>query len=552
MKIWKVLITVMVCAYGQIANTMHYEEFIDPMDMEHYDQSTKSMKFTLKEKKSLELFKELLQGLLKNANERELKAVMDIDIELEINKFLNNENWDSDKMQIILENVAFTEHKGDLEKESVELFKGLLQRLLNNAVERDLKAVMDIDIELEINKFLNNENWDSDKLQIILENVAFTEHKGDLEKESVELFKGLLQRLLNNADERGLKVIMDIDIKMEIDKCLNDGNCDFDKLHIILYNVAFTEDKEDWLWTLILGGVILCALPLLMKIYSWLRPAQNEVINEADEPEDDTEYIEDQMSTPTPETGQIEVFQLFINERRSNPDPEQNEKDKCSSQHSQTSHKFTQTQDGSPNESHKQENFPSMEVNRANVPMNQNEEHADISNVEQFSIFQALAATGRSEASESVRSEIQTAPGILQDEEDLYSVSPSEESLNNNQARLCGRLNQSSSSPNVEIKDNAFVETDQTLSQTLSSEKKQVVTSPGAKEPNDTPAYNPELLSSDAEGSSENQWTVDSACSTHHSQDNSMTGDEESFIVLYESAPESLNFIKNEDCAEML
>ncbi|XP_073498644.1 uncharacterized protein [Phyllobates terribilis] len=486
----KVMLAVMICAYGQITNTSPDEEFIDPMDMEHYDQSTKSMKFTLKEKKSLELFQGLLQGLLKSADERDLKAVMDIDIGLEINKFLNNEDWDSNKMQILLKNVAFTNPKDYLEKESVELFKGFLQRLLNNADKRGLKDTMDIDIKMEINKFLNNENWDSDKLKIILENVAFP------------------------------------------------------------------EDKEDWLWTLVVGGVILCVLMLLMPFFYWRRPVQNEVINEAEKPEDNNDYIEDQISTPTPETGQN--VQYFRSERRSNADTEQNEKDKCPSQHLQMSPKFAQTQDEDPDESQEQENFISAEVNRADSLMYRNGEHEDTSNAEEYSLFQTLVATGRNDGLEIVRSENQTAPDILQHEEDLYSGFPSQKSpLYKNQsvvqACLPGQLNRSSSSPNVEIKDDASVESDQTLSHTLSSEKKQVVTILGAKESTDNSNYSPELLSCDTEVSSERPVKVDTLLSTHHSQDGSMTVDDESdFIVLSESAPKSLIFINVGACDESL
>ncbi|XP_077134010.1 uncharacterized protein LOC143788322 [Ranitomeya variabilis] len=623
MKIRKVMLAVMICAYGQITNTSHDEEFIDPMDMEHYDQSTKSMKFTLKAKKSLELFQGLLQGLLKRADEHGLNAVMDIDIGLEINKFLNNENWDSNKMQIILENVVFTDPKDDLEKESVELFKGFLQRLLNSADERGLNTVMDIDIRLEINKFLNNENWDSNKIQIILENVAFTIPQNDLETESVELFKGFLQRLLNSADERGLKAIMDIDMKMEINKFLNNENWDSDKLKIILENVAIPKDKEDWLVTLVVGGVILCILTLLMKLFYWSRPVQNEVINEAEEPEDDNDYIEDQISTPTPETGQNVPY--LRSERRSDPGTEQTKKDKCPRQHSQTSHKFSQTQDEDLDESHEQKNFISAKVNRADSLMYRNEEHDDTSNAEEFSLFQTLEATGRNDCLESISSENQTPADILQDEDDdLYSEFPSQKShLYKNQsvvqACLSRQISQRSSSSNEKIKDNACVESDQTLSHTtlpnyaiectrreiqtkpgtlkdeeesdgalnrnmesfgqtcfcllsnvekmedknpvknkavshaLSSEKKQMVTILGAKESTGKSNYNLELLSSDTEGSSETQVNVDTVLSTHHSQDSSMIVDDESdFIVLSESAPESLTFINVGACDECL
>ncbi|XP_073438972.1 uncharacterized protein [Dendrobates tinctorius] len=557
MKIQKVLVAVMICGYWQITKTSHDEEFIDPMDMEHYDQSTKSMKFTLKEKKSLELFQGLLQGLLKRAEERGLNSVMDIDIGLEINKFLNNENWDSNKMQIILENVVFTDPKDDLEQESVELFKGFLQRLLNNADERGLKAVMDIDIEMEINKFLNNENWDSDKLKIILENVAIP------------------------------------------------------------------EDKEDWLWTLVVGGVILCILTLLMKFFYWRQPVQNEVINEAEEPEDDNDYKENQISTPTPETGQN--VPNFRSEWWSDPDTEQTEKGKCPSQHLQTSHKFSQTQDEDLDESHEQQNFLSAKINRAESLMYRSEEHDDTSNAEEFSLFQTLEATVGNDGLQSVRSENQIPADILQDQEDdLYSEFPSQKSHlykyeSVGQACLSGQLKQSSSSSNEKIKANASVESDQTLSHvtlpnyaiectrseiqtkpgtlqdeedsdgapnrnmerfgqtsfcllsnlekmedknpvknkapshTLSTEKKQVVTILGAKKSTDKSNYNPELLSSDTEGSSESQVNVDTVLSTHHSQDSSMIVDDESdFIVLSENSPESLTFINVGPCDESL
>ncbi|XP_069593406.1 uncharacterized protein [Ranitomeya imitator] len=428
MEIRKVMLAVMICAYGQITNTSHDEEFIDPMDMEHYDQSTKSMIFTLKEKKSLELFQGLLQGLLKRADERGLNAVMDIDIRLEINKFLNNENWDSNKMQIILENVVFTDPKDDLEKESVELFKGFLQRLLNSADERGLNAVMDIDIRLEINKFLNNENWDSNKIQIILENVAFTIPKNDLETESVELFKGFLQRLLNSADELGLKAIMDIDIKMEISKFLNNENWDSDKLKIILENVAIPKDKEDWLWTLVVGGVILCILTLLMKLFYWSRPVQTTLPN-------------------------------------------------C--------------------------------------------------------------------AVECTRREIQTKPGTLKDEEE------SDGALNRNMesfGQTCFCL-----MSNVEKMEDKNSVKNKAVSHALSSEKKQMVTKLGAKESADKSNYNLELLSSDTEGCSENQVNVDTVLCTHQSQGSSMIVDDESdFIVLSESAPESLTFLNVGACDEFL
>ncbi|XP_069593405.1 uncharacterized protein [Ranitomeya imitator] len=522
MEIRKVMLAVMICAYGQITNTSHDEEFIDPMDMEHYDQSTKSMIFTLKEKKSLELFQGLLQGLLKRADERGLNAVMDIDIRLEINKFLNNENWDSNKMQIILENVVFTDPKDDLEKESVELFKGFLQRLLNSADERGLNAVMDIDIRLEINKFLNNENWDSNKIQIILENVAFTIPKNDLETESVELFKGFLQRLLNSADELGLKAIMDIDIKMEISKFLNNENWDSDKLKIILENVAIPKDKEDWLWTLVVGGVILCILTLLMKLFYWSRPVQNEVmnvvINEAEEPEDDNDYIEDQMSTPTPETGQNVPY--LRSERRSDPGTEQTKKDKCPSQHLLTSHKFSQTQEEDLDERHEQKNFISAKVNRADTTL-------------------------PNCAVECTRREIQTKPGTLKDEEE------SDGALNRNMesfGQTCFCL-----MSNVEKMEDKNSVKNKAVSHALSSEKKQMVTKLGAKESADKSNYNLELLSSDTEGCSENQVNVDTVLCTHQSQGSSMIVDDESdFIVLSESAPESLTFLNVGACDEFL
>ncbi|XP_073438974.1 uncharacterized protein [Dendrobates tinctorius] len=451
-KIQKVLVAVMICGYWQITKTSHDEEFIDPMDMEHYDQSTKSMKFTLKEKKSLELFQGLLQGLLKRAEERGLNSVMDIDIGLEINKFLNNENWDSNKMQIILENVVFTDPKDDLEQESVELFKGFLQRLLNNADERGLKAVMDIDIEMEINKFLNNENWDSDKLKIILENVAIP------------------------------------------------------------------EDKEDWLWTLVVGGVILCILTLLMKFFYWRQPVQNEVINEAEEPEDDNDYKENQISTPTPETGQN--VPNFRSEWWSDPDTEQTEKGKCPSQHLQTSHKFSQTQDEDLDESHEQQNFLSAKINRAEVTL-------------------------PNYAIECTRSEIQTKPGTLQDEEDSDGA-PNRNMERFGQTSFCLLSNLEKMEDKNPVKNKA-------PSHTLSTEKKQVVTILGAKKSTDKSNYNPELLSSDTEGSSESQVNVDTVLSTHHSQDSSMIVDDESdFIVLSENSPESLTFINVGPCDESL
>ncbi|XP_069593404.1 uncharacterized protein [Ranitomeya imitator] len=528
MEIRKVMLAVMICAYGQITNTSHDEEFIDPMDMEHYDQSTKSMIFTLKEKKSLELFQGLLQGLLKRADERGLNAVMDIDIRLEINKFLNNENWDSNKMQIILENVVFTDPKDDLEKESVELFKGFLQRLLNSADERGLNAVMDIDIRLEINKFLNNENWDSNKIQIILENVAFTIPKNDLETESVELFKGFLQRLLNSADELGLKAIMDIDIKMEISKFLNNENWDSDKLKIILENVAIPKDKEDWLWTLVVGGVILCILTLLMKLFYWSRPVQNEE-------HDDTSNAEEFSLFQTLEaTGRNDCLESISSENQTPADILQDEDDDLYSEFpSQKSRLYK----------HQSVVQACLSGQISQSSSSSNEKIKDNACVESD---QTLSHTTLPNcAVECTRREIQTKPGTLKDEEE------SDGALNRNMesfGQTCFCL-----MSNVEKMEDKNSVKNKAVSHALSSEKKQMVTKLGAKESADKSNYNLELLSSDTEGCSENQVNVDTVLCTHQSQGSSMIVDDESdFIVLSESAPESLTFLNVGACDEFL
>ncbi|XP_044157984.1 uncharacterized protein LOC122943920 isoform X2 [Bufo gargarizans] len=278
MKTQDLILAAIICTCIQIADASHYGEFIDPTDMEHYDQRSKSLTFTLKEKASQDILKVFLQRLLKSAQGWDVDIRDEnlgvVSTEMEIEKFLNDEDWDSDKLQIILQNVDFIKDKGVdfstlfLEQASQNILKVFLQRLLKSAQSWDVNIKDEklgvVSTEMEIQKFLNDEDWDPDKLQIILQNVDFIKDKG----------------------------------------------------------VDFS--------TLFLTCAICCALTWIMNRF-WTRPDQNVEENTPNE------QVEENCSFPIPDTQQNEHFQNVRCESHSEPAAKQDQLDKHPSQSFQMS-----------------------------------------------------------------------------------------------------------------------------------------------------------------------------------------------------------------------
>ncbi|XP_075689534.1 uncharacterized protein LOC142657898 [Rhinoderma darwinii] len=608
MKIQKVIFAAIIYFYVQTANTSHdedfidptdmehydqsskslkfTEDFIDPTDMEHYDQSTKSLKFTLKEKESHKMFKGLLQRLMKSAekcglddveNLYDAEVILTRQAHIEISNFLKDRPCDPGVLEDHLSTILFNfkKHNEDewklkfkeffqmditkVQKLRIieDMFTKHFQRILENAQRTgqadeinlyDAEVILTRQAHIEISNFLKDRPCDPDVVEDHLSTILFNfkKHNEDEWKlkfkeffqmditkvQKLRIIEDMLtkhfKRILENAQRTGQNAIMDGkihlgDIEMEINKYLNNEDWDPDKLKIILDNVAFNKDEGVYfwiiVWTLVLVGATYYALTWTMKRFYWREPVQNEERNRAEEPEDNIRYKEEFFSLPTPETaGQYEVDRNFRSESQSEPDAE----------HDQTL-----------------------------VHWNKRYEKSNISNVAESSRLQTLRTTVQNDAIKSVRSKIQTETGALQKEENLYldvALQKShqiENKKNYKQECLSKQLNQIPCSSNVaEIKNVTSVETNKTLSHSPAIEKKQLGATPGVKESTDSPK---ELSSNDPEAASEEKRNVNTDIDTPHLQDTSLNVDDESdFIVINESAPESLTFIRGGECNESI
>ncbi|KAM3915672.1 chloride channel CLIC-like protein 1 [Leptodactylus fuscus] len=94
-EIQKIIFAAILYSYIQSVNNSHKEAFIDPTDMQHYDQSTKSLKFTLKEKEIHELLKEFLQRLV-DENNYDAEVILPRQTYAEIFNFLEDKPCDLD------------------------------------------------------------------------------------------------------------------------------------------------------------------------------------------------------------------------------------------------------------------------------------------------------------------------------------------------------------------------------------------------------------------------------------------------------------------------